>query len=594
MYISKNIKTWFLISFCISLALPTVAGDEIWEEPLKKFIEVERQKWDVPGLAVAVVKDGGVVFSEGFGYRNLEKKLPATSDTLFAIGSCSKAITATAMAILVDQGKVSWTDRVSHHLPGFRLKDEFATARMTPIDLMCHRSGLPRHDLMWYGSDFTREELFQRLQYLEPSEDFRTVFQYNNLMFMTAGYLIGHASGGSWETFVSQYLLKPLDMTRSNFSVDISQKDDNYSLPYEKEDGKIQAVPFRVIDAVGPAGSINSSVNEMANWVLMNLAKGKWDQSTVVSEENLGQVHTPQITTGGAHRHPELSYGGYALGWAANTYRGHHYLSHGGGIDGFISKVGFFPRDGFGYVVLTNSGTDGSPFSETVARHIMDLVLEKEPVDWSGRFKKEMEKPEEAKKEGDEGEQGDEGRIANTSPSHGLNAFLGEFNNPGYGVATVTRTQEGLNLKFHSFLIPLEHWHYNVFNATDKVFDGQKVSFLSGEDGHINSLSMSLEAAVDPVVFTKLAPSKLKDPQYLAQLVGEYDLNGVLTKIRQEPSGLVLKIEGQPLYHLEAFVPDEFKVKSLKGFTIRFNRENNVVVSLTSVQPNGSFVAKKK
>src|SRR4030043_709070 len=235
--------------------------------------------WKVPGLAVSIVKDGKIIFAEGFGYRDVEQKLKVTPHTVFAIGSCTKAFTATAMGMLVDEGKVGWDKPVRDYLPAFNLQDVVASERMTPRDLLCHRSGLPRHDAMWYGSALSREEIFSRLQYLEPSKDFRTVWQYQNLMFMTAGYLVGEMAGMRWEAFIQKRIFEPLEMKESNFSVNDSQKAPDFALPYQEKNAKVEPVPFRNLDAIGPAGSINSNVLAMANWIRMNLNKGKFHDS---------------------------------------------------------------------------------------------------------------------------------------------------------------------------------------------------------------------------------------------------------------------------------------------------------------------------
>ena len=242
---------------------------------LGKFIDEQLQISKVPGLAIAIVKDGEVILSQGFGKRNIDQDLEATAETLFAIGSCTKAFTTTAMGILVDEGKLDWDKPVREFLPTFKMFDPYVSDHMTPRDLVCHRSGLPRHDFMWYGAPYTRQEIFDRLQYLEPSKDFRAVWQYQNLMYMTAGYLAGQIAGCDWEAFVRQRILDPLDMHSSNFSVDASQQAPNFAIPYNEKDDVVRPIPFRNIDAVGPAGSINSSVSEMARWLLLNLDKDK-------------------------------------------------------------------------------------------------------------------------------------------------------------------------------------------------------------------------------------------------------------------------------------------------------------------------------
>lgn len=271
------------------------------------FIDTTREVWNVPGLAIAIVKDDEVIYSGGFGHRNIEGNLPVTPNTIFAIGSSTKAFTALGLGILVDDGKLDLDKPVHEYLPDFRLYNRFATEKMTPRDLVTHRSGLPRHDLMWYGSGFTSEEMYKRLRYLQPSKDFRETWQYQNLMYMTAGYLIEQISGNAWEDFTRERIFTPLGMERSNFSVDVSARASDHARPYRLNDEKVpDEIPFRNISEIGPAGSINSSVAEMANWVKLNLSGGQFDDTTVVSSSVLQDMHTPHMVLSSISPHREL------------------------------------------------------------------------------------------------------------------------------------------------------------------------------------------------------------------------------------------------------------------------------------------------
>ena len=293
---------------------------------LDGVVEQTMKDWNVPGVALAIVKDGTVVYAKGYGYRDVNRGLRVTPDTLFAIGSCSKAFTAAALGMLVDEKKLEWDKPLRDYLPDLRLYDEYATAHIRPRDLVTHQSGLPRHDLVWYGSPLSRRELFERLRYLEPSAPLHAKYQYNNLMFMTAGMLVERLSGMSWEDFVRRRILDPLDMKTATLSVTAAQKADDYSLPYAEENGAIKEIPFRHIDAIGPAGSINASVNEMANWLFLQLNKGRRGEQQLISEKSLLETQTPQIVSGGDLKYDETFYSSYAMGWAVNVYRGHPAL----------------------------------------------------------------------------------------------------------------------------------------------------------------------------------------------------------------------------------------------------------------------------
>src|SRR6266567_9325703 len=214
------------------------------------FADQALKDWKCVGFAIAVIQDGKVILSKGYGLRDLKHNQPVTPKTLFAIGSSTKSFTVTSLGVLADQGKLDWDKPLHEYLPDFRLMDQFATERMTPRDLVTHRSGLPRHDLVWYNSPFSRKELFERLRFLEPSKDFRTTFQYQNLMFMTAGYLAARLSDMSWESYVHKVVFDPLGMATSNFSVTDSQKSSDYSLPYTVTKEEIAEIPFRNIDQI--------------------------------------------------------------------------------------------------------------------------------------------------------------------------------------------------------------------------------------------------------------------------------------------------------------------------------------------------------
>jgi CubicO group peptidase (beta-lactamase class C family) len=472
------------------------------------FVTETMEEWKVPGLGISIVKDGKVIFSKGFGFRDVKKGLKVTPKTLFAIGSCSKAFTAVTMGILVDKGKLDWDKPVREYLPSFKLKDPFATERMTPLDLVCHRSGLPRHDWLWYSSSATRQELFDRLQYLEPSRDFRTTYQYQNLMFMTAGYMVGKIAGTTWEKFVQNHIFGPLGMNDSNFSVEDSKKAPDFALPYMEKDDKVIEIPFRNIDTVGPAGSINSNVTDMANWLLLNLNKGKFGEKQIISEESLKEIHSPQMISSKSYRYDEVFYSTYAMGWGITAYRGHLMLSHGGGIDGFTARVTFMPRDNIGMVIFTNMSD--TPLPGIVAYNAYDHLIGLDQVPWNKRVKERRDKAKE-KAEKDKKEK-DKDRKLNTKPSHPLEDYAGDYEHPGYGIVTIKKEGNQLKGVFNSISFDVKHYHYDIFEMSNEFFDmTEKVSFFTDNKGNISSLSVQLEDRVDPIIFTKIPEEDEKE-----------------------------------------------------------------------------------
>jgi len=607
-------RTWALALICLLLAagLNVAVAQEIAAtksaeigsstvlearpslDGLDAFIAQVMDEWKVPGLAIAVVDEGEVVLLKGYGYRDLEQELPVTPRTLFAIGSITKSFTVSLLGTLVDEGKLDWDTPVREYLPDFRLYDEYATAHMTPRDLVTHRSGLPRHDLMWYGADFTRREMFERLRYLEPSEPFRYVYQYQNLMFMTAGYLAGRLAATTWEDLTRRRLLDPLGMERSMFSVRELEHADDAALPYVKNDGAVRSVPYRNIDQIGPAGSINSSVEEMIRYVQFHVAMGKHDGVQILSQANAREMQTPQMTIPGDFQDEELSHTAYGMGLGIDYYRGHKVVQHGGGIDGFISLLSFMPRQKIGMIILTNLSGD-NPVPMLVSRRVYDQLLELEPVDWVGRLRQRREQAEVRRPE----QEDDESRVEGTAPSHPLAAYAGTYEHPGYGRLQVELADSVLRVGFHDESTQLRHYHYDVFEGADDpvnpIVDEIKIRFLSDADGRINRVAVPLEPRVDDIVFTRVPDEAMRSRAFLEPLAGEYDLEGATVSVALRGETLTLTVPGQPTYELEPVEGLRFDFAKLSGYSVEFRKdESGAVVEMAIRQPNGTFVAKRK
>jgi CubicO group peptidase (beta-lactamase class C family) len=594
----KRITQAFCLLIVLSLLISTSFSAEEKSQKVdlkgfEEFVTKTMEEWKVTGLGISIVKDGKVIFSKGFGFRDVKKGLKVTPKTLFAIGSCSKAFTATTMGILVDEGKLDWDEPVREYLPSFKLKDSFATERMTPLDLVCHRSGLPRHDLMWYSSSATRKELFDRLQYLEPSRDFRTTFQYQNLMFMTAGYMVGEIAGTTWEKFVQDRIFVPLGMNDSNFSVEDSKKTPDFALPYMEKDDKIIEIPFRNIDTVGPAGSINSNVTDMADWLLLNLNKGKFGEKQIISEESLKEIHSPQMISSKSFEYDESFYTTYGMGWGITAYRGHLRLAHGGGIDGFTALVTFMPRDNIGMVILTNMS--GTPLPGIISYNAYDRLLGLDQVPWNKRIKEQRDKSE--KEAEDAKKEKDKDRKLNTKPSHPLGDYAGDYEHPGYGVVSIKKKDDRLNGVFNSISFDVKHYHYDIFEMNNEFFEmTEKVSFFTDNKGNINSLSVLLEDNVEAIVFTKLPEKKMKEKSFLEKFLGEYVLGEMTATVALRGEKiLILTVPGQPKYELVPYKGTEFNIKNLAGYSVEFvvNKAGKVT-EVKFNQPNGVFTDKKK
>jgi CubicO group peptidase (beta-lactamase class C family) len=579
--------------FLESSADPSIAVKEALQG-FDKIIDEALKTFNVPGMALAIVKEDQVVFAKGFGYRDLENKLPVTPDTLMAIGSSTKAFTTYAMGILVDQGKLEWDTPVRNFIPWFRLQDTFMSERITPRDMVTHRSGLPRHDLVWYNN-FTssREDLVKSLAYLQPSADLRERFQYNNLMFLTSGYLIETLTGKKWEDSIRALVFEPLSMKRSNFSIEDSQKDSDFALPYRENDGKIEKIPFRNITTVGPAGAINSCVNEMSHWLMVHLNQGKFQGEQLINPSTLQDMHLAHMPTGATPTRPEISPADYGLGWFVDNYRGHRRFHHGGNIDGFSALVSMLPYDGLGFVALTNM--NGTALPELIIRHAADRILGLETIDWLGEAAKRREEGEKA---GEEAEQKKEiRRKTGTKPSHNLEDYAGEYENPGYGNLKVALTSQGLEFTFNGITTPLEHWHYDTFNgkeAGDPTFQDMKLTFRADVNGQVAAIAAPFEAAVDEIIFTKKPDARMFDPEYLKKFIGDYELIGQTLTVNLKGKTLTVQIPGQPPLELVPDLGGEFYLKEVKVISLAFVMDDQGnVTGMELYQPDGTYAATK-
>lgn len=563
-------------------------------QKIRDFVDSTRIYWQVPGVSLAIVKDGEVVFADGIGYRDVKDSLPVTSQTLFAIGSSTKAFTTMALGILADEGLVDWDKPVRAYLPDFQLYDEYSSEHLTPRDLVTHRSGLPRHDLMWYNSDFTRKQLYQRLRYLQPNKEPRTTFQYQNLMFMTAGYLVGQVSGSTWEDFVGTRIFKPLGMTNTNFSVLESQESPDYALPYDVVDDTLEEIPFREINSMGPAGSINSCADDMAKWLLLHLNDGKVGDEQIVSETNLSQMHTPQIVVGSESQYSERLLSSYGMGWFIEAYRGHLLNQHGGNIDGFSAQEALLPNEHIGVSVLTN--LNANPLPDIVAFYVIDELLDLEPVEWQARARVRREA---AKTATDTLKAKVVDHIKGTKPSHKLEEYAGDYENPGYGIISVSMDGKKLKAVYNKLDLPLEHWHYDVFRAEASEVPGDPkmmVTFYTNVKGDIDRLSMPLEVSVDEIEFTRRPDARMFTPEFLAQFAGKYDLMGQELEVALKgDSTLILTAIGQPPYELIPYKGYQFEFKELTGFSIEFTVDKSGAVNGMDIhQPDAVYTAKKK
>jgi len=467
---------------------------------LDTFIAETQRAWPVPGLAVAIVKDGETVLAKGYGVRELGSPDAVDEHTLFAIASNTKAFTAAALAILIEEGKLGWDDPVTDHLPYFRLYDPYVSQEMRIRDLLSHRSGLGTFsgDLLWYGTGYSAEEVVRRARYLPPAGPFRASYGYSNLMFIAAGEVVSAVSGMPWQDFVEERILQPLRMNRTVTSVaDLSARD-NVATPHKNRMDGVYPLAWYNWDAMAAAGGIISSVSEMAEWMKLRLNHGTLDGLTLFSEGSsweMWTVHTPMGMSPGARRsQPTTHFRGYGLGWSLNDYQGRLVASHGGGYDGMFSRVVLVPEEGLGIVVLTNSMTS---VSTAIANTILDAYLGAEEREWS----EPMLDSWRSARERFEARQARflEAGAPQTRPSLGLDSYTGTFGGAMYGDATVSLENGGLVLRLlpnPDLVADLTYLHHDTFliewRETFAWFGAGAATFLLNPYGEVTEVKLDV------------------------------------------------------------------------------------------------------
>ncbi|HMV82302.1 MAG TPA: serine hydrolase [Blastocatellia bacterium] len=504
-------KTLFLLALLI-VARP-VAAQEFKLTGFDDYVRQALKDWEVPGLAIAIVRNDVVVLAKGYGVRKFGEPAPVDEHTVFAVGSVSKAFTAAAVAALVDDGKVKWDDPVTKHLPGFELFDPYVTRELTITDLLTHRAGLDRADMLWYGTSYDRDEIVRRVRLQKPSWSFRSRFGYNNNMFLTAGQLVARVSGRSWDEFIAERFFKPLGMTSTNSSVTALKSNLNLATPHSRLPGlpslenRVQPIAWRLMDNIGPAGSINSNVTDMAQWVRLQLSAGQYGGRQILSPAVLKEMHTPQMLIRPeppwSTLFPAAHFITYGMGWFLHDYQGRKVVDHTGNIDGMTALVALLPEEKIGFVILSNMNSTNLP--KALEFKLLDLILQAPTKDWSWEMLKET-KAREAQALAAEQKQLQE-RITGTHPTLALENYAGAYADDLYGEARISFTDGKLTMSIAgSALSDLEHWQYDAFRATPRDRPTRKslVSFALNSQGKVEELKLNVTGSA-AVVFRRVA-----------------------------------------------------------------------------------------
>ena len=468
---------------------------------LDAYVVRAMRTFEVPGLALTIVKDGQVVVARGFGVKKLGEPAAVDAHTLFGIASNTKLFTATALGLLVEEGKIEWDAPVVRYLPAFQMWDPYVTREMTIRDLLVHRSGLGlgAGDLLWWpASTYDRKEIARRLRFIQPATSFRSAYAYDNVLYLVAGEVIEAISGKSWEDFVSSRILARVGMTGSNVRHSAAAAGGNVAVPHARVNGAVRAIRPFDSDNTNPAGGINSSAEDMGRWLAVQLGHGRLaDGSRLISEDTWRQLTTIVTPTPIVPPPPELSalqpnFRGYALGLDVRDYRGRKLLMHTGGLPGYVSRVLMIPEIGAGIAVLTNQES-GEAF-DAIAYRIADHYLDAPPTDWIDAYQKAGARLRAAAETTDRNTAS--ARDATSKPSLPLSKYAGTYVDAWYGDIFIAQEAGKLVMSFsHTPLLvgDMEHWQYDTFAVRwrDRELRADAfVTFALNPDGSIESAKM--------------------------------------------------------------------------------------------------------
>jgi len=459
---------------------------------IDRYIDSVMKQWNIPGLALGIVYKDQLIYAKGYGYRDIENKLPVEANTLFPIASNSKLFTATAAVMLAEEGKLSLDIPVKKYMPSLQFNNEELNAKVTLRDLLSHRTGLPRYDGIWLGVTATRKEMVEKISLMKPQLGFREGYIYNNMMFVTAGAVMEVVDGNKWETIIKNKIFDPLQMNQSRCTQVEWIQSQNKSVSYFQPDSTkrlIRRTQTGQTDALGPAGTIKSTVNDMSHWMIAQLNNGMYNGKQAISNAAIQQTLVPNNIADKEMKWDELSNGLYCLGRTIQTYKGYKLWSHTGSIDGFFSNLTFIPGEQIGIFMVHNSVPAGS-FRSGMALPIIDRLLGLSLTPWSERYYSDYLQSEIMAKQ-----QKDSllrTRVLNTSPSHALADYTGVFNSPLYGEVTISLVNDKLSMNFRANQSVLYHFHYDQFYTNNEGTDlaDFRIQFVTNTLGKIDRFTM--------------------------------------------------------------------------------------------------------
>ena len=567
---------------------------------LDSELEKVLKKLEEPGFAIAIVENDQILYSKGFGYRDYENKIKVDSNTLFAIGSATKSFTSSLLGVLREDEKLDFEDSPIDHINELRFYNSQMNDVISIKDMMSHRTGLPRHDASWYFfPTFSKDSLVSRVKHHKPFTSVRNQWWYNNFMFMLQGVIAERITNKTWSENIKEMIFDPLGMTRSNTSIAELENSENAAFGYSQDFKKMD---YYKIAGMGPAGSINSSVNEMSKWLITWINKGEYKGKKILPPNYTEEAISSQsvvVANLPDEDNPGLHLTNYGYGWFLSSYKGHYRVEHGGNIDGFSTSAAFYPSDKVGIIVLSNQNASNTP---SIVRNIIsDRMLDVKKTDWLKYHFDKLKEAELIQKELDKNEDSD--KIKGTNPSRSMNEYEGEYTNLGYGTFDISMKNDSLFMKIPNKTFWLSHHHYDTFlpyelkNGKVNLEDESVIfiTFSADQLGEIKKLSTGLEPAIEePIYFDRKIKTIEIETSELDKYVGDFKFMKNMCKTYLKDDELYVIVPKQPEYKLNPIGKHLFSFEKLEGYKVKFDvSKNEKVTHISFIQPNGTFRYKK-
>ncbi|HEV8587664.1 MAG TPA: serine hydrolase [Pyrinomonadaceae bacterium] len=561
------------------------------------FMEKTLKDWNAPGIGVGIVVGDKLVFAKGYGYRDYEKKLPITAQTMYPIASNTKLFTAVAAGMLVEDGKLTWDRPIKESVPTIEFYNSYLNNTITLRDMLAHRTGITRHDSIWYKSDYSTKELFERLKYLDPKESPRQIFLYNNMMYAGVGYSIQLQSGKPWAEFVRERILQPLGMTHTVYSIADMRKQPDYGVPFtERRDSfELYKIPYyEDTDGLAAAGAIISNIEDMSHWLIALMNNGQYNGKQVLPAKALDATLQPAIALPNAGAQTrgwwEILNQTYGMGRWTASYRGRLIAFHGGDLPGFHSQISFMPNEHIGVIVFV-IGNHTAPLYNPISYNVYERLLGMDQTPWTQRL---LDIRLKNKKAGMEARsKAGFGRVPNTKPSHELADYVGEYDHPAYGTLKISMKDNALRFDFHKIGLPLAHFHYDRFDSPNDEEEGKwSVNFSTNPQGDIDKATVSLDEG--EVTFVR-RPAKL-DEAIAQRLAGNYETpsGGKFQVVYRPGAGLFVVRVGAPDQRLVPYKGLKFRIPEFSDVIVEFVEEGGQITAMKQIDPSGEYVSKRK